>query len=195
MKTAHYVASDSLPGRAFQRAAFFFIFAVLLCAGSAHAQTNDSAEEVLDTARTPAGELVLARRRTGAAVTILVKLYGRVVAEKEASEEGDAYSTAQVFGLYPKTKTPNFAVITLSTGALTCGAKFTIVDWSQKEAARVSKEFGNCSDTPRAVYRGDTLTLTFPAGPPKHDPGTHYVGRGQVWTYTNGRLRRAGGRR
>ncbi len=25
--------------------------------------------------------------------------------------------------------------------------------------------------------------------------GTHYVGPGQVWTYTNGRLRRAGGRR
>ena len=185
----------TLPGRAFQRAAFAFIFAALLCAGAVQAQTDDSSEEVLDTARTPAGELILARRRSGEAVTILIKLYGHVVAEKNASREGDAYTSASVFGLYPRTKSPDFAVITLSTGALTCGAKFTIVDWSRKEAARVSEDFGNCSDSPRAVYRGETLTLTFPAGPGKHDPGTHYVGPGQVWTYTNGRLRRAGGRR
>ena len=54
----------------------------------------------------------------------------------------------------------------------------------------MSEDFGNCSDSPRAVYRGGTLTLTFPPGPRKRDPGTHYVGPGQVWTYSNGRLRR-----
>lgn len=194
MKTTPDAAFKIFYGRAYKRAAVAFSFAVLLCAGSARAQTSDSAEEVVETARTPAGELILARRREGEAVTILVKLYGRVVAEKEASKEGDAYSTASVYGLYPKSS-PKFAVITLSTGSLVCGAKFTVVDWSRKEAARVSEDFGNCSDSPRAVYRGETLTLTFPAGPGKHDPGAHYVGPGQVWTYTNGRLRRAGGRR
>lgn len=195
MKTTPGVTLKTFHGRAFEGAAVVFIFVALLSASSARAQTSDSSEEVIETARTPAGELVLARRRAGEAVTILVKLFGRVVAEKEASREGDAYTSASVFGLYPKTKSPSFAVITLSTGALTCGAKFTIVDWSQKEEARVSEDFGNCSDSPRAVYRGESLTLTFPASPTKHDPGAHYVGPGQVWTYSNGRLRRARGRR
>jgi len=193
MQTTPDAALITSQGRARQRAAFAFIFAfifaALLCAVPARAQTNDSAEEVLETA----GGMTLARRRDGEAVTILVKMHGSVVAEKGASREGDAYTTASVYGRYPKAS-PKFAVVMLSTGSLVCGAKFTIVDWSQKEAARVSEDFGNCSDAPRAVYRGETLTLTFPAGPKKHDPGTHYVGPGQVWTYTNGRLRRAGGR-
>lgn len=194
MLTARYFTSKTSHGRASQRAAALFILAALLCVGAARARTNDSSEEVIETARTPAGELTLVRRREGEAVTIIVKLYGRVVAEKEASREGDAYTTASVYGLYPKAS-PRFAVITLSTGGLVCGAKFAIVDWSRKEDARVSDDFGNCSDSPRAVYRGDTLTLTFPAGPKKRDPGAHYVGPGRVWTYANGRLRRAGGRR
>jgi hypothetical protein len=181
-------------GRAFQRAAVVFIFVALLSVGATRAQTNDSSEEVMDTAQTPAGELILARRRTSEGTTILIKLFGRVVAEKEASREGDAYSSALIYGLYPKAS-PRFAVITLSIGALVCAAKFTIVDWSRKEAARVSEDFGNCSDVPHAVYRGDTLTLTFPAGPREHDTNTYYVGPRQVWTYSNGRLRRAGRRR
>lgn len=194
MMMARYVTSKTFHGRAFQRAAFAFLLAALLGAGAARAQTNDPREEVIETARTPAGELTLARRRDGEAVTILVKLHGRVVAEKEASREGDAYTAASVYGLYPKAS-PRFAVIALSTGSIVCGAKFAVVDWSGKEAASVSEDFGNCSDSPRAVYRGDTLTLTFPAGPAKRDPGARYVGPGQVWTYANGRLRRAGGRR
>ena len=194
MKTAHDIKPETFHGRAVQRAAFVFIFTALLCVGAVRAQTNDSSEEVIDTARTPAGELSLVRRRSGEGVTILIKMFDRVVAEKESSREGDAYSTASIYGLYPKAS-PRFAVVTLSTGSLVCGAKFAIVDWSGKEAARMSEDFGNCSDLPRAAYRGHTLTLTFPAGPRKHDPGAHYVGPGQVWTYTGGRLRRADGRR
>ncbi len=191
METTPDAALKTFHGRAFKRAAFVFIFAALLYgAGPARAQTNDSAEEVLETL----GSMTLARRRDGEAVTILIRMYGSVVAEKSASREGDAYTTASVYGRYPQAS-PKFAVVMLSTGSLVCGAKFTIVDWSQKEAGRVSEDFGNCSDSPRAVYRGETLTLTFPAGPKKHDPGAHYVGPGRVWTYTNGRLRRAGGRR
>lgn len=195
MKTALDATLKTFPSRAFQRAAVAFIFTALLGIGAVRAQTNDSSEEIIETARTPAGELIIARRREGEGVTILIKLFGRVVSEKNASREGDAYTSASVFGLYPKTKSPNFAVIALSTGSLVCGAKFTIVDWSREEAARVSEDFGNCSDAPRAIYRGDTLTLTFPAGPRKHDPGAHYVGPGQVWTYRNGRLRKASERR
>ena len=184
------IRPETFQGRAVRRAAFAFIFAALLSgAGAARAQTNDS-EEVLETS----GSMTLARRRDGEAVTILIKMHGGVVAEKSASREGDAYTTASVYGRYPKAS-PKFAVVMLSTGSLVCGAKFTIVDWSLKPAATVSEDFGNCSDSPRAVYRGETLTLTFPAGPRKHDPGAHYVGPGQVWTYGNGRLRKAGGRR
>ena len=190
MTTERHAALKTFHGRASQRAAVAFIFAALLCAAPARAQTNDSAEEVLETA----GSMTLARRRDGEAVTILIKMHGRVVAEKSASREGDAYTTASVYGRYPKAS-PKFAVVMLSTGSLVCGAKFTIVDWSLKPPATVSEDFGNCSDAPRAAYRGESLTLTFPAGPKKHDPGAHYVGPGQVWTYTNGRLRRAGGRR
>ncbi|HEX8149247.1 MAG TPA: hypothetical protein VF591_18845 [Pyrinomonadaceae bacterium] len=190
MKTTPDAALKTFHGRAVKRAAFAFIFAALLCASGARAQTSDPSEEVLETA----GSMTLARRRDGEAVTILIKMYGAVVAEKSASPEGDAYTGASVFGRYPKAS-PKFAVVMLSTGSLVCGAKFTVVDWSRKEAGRVSEDFGNCSDSPRAVYRGETLTLTFPAGPKKHDPGAHYVGPGQVWTYSNGRLRRAGGRR
>lgn len=195
METTPDAALKTFHGRAFEGAAvvftfIVFTFIVLFGVVPARAQTNDSAEEVLETS----GSMTLARRRDGEAVTILIKMQGSVVAEKSASREGDAYATASVYGRYPKAS-PKFAVVMLSTGSLVCGAKFTIVDWSQKEAARVSEDFGNCSDSPRAVYRGETLTLTFPAGPKKHDPGAHYVGPGQVWTYTNGRLRRAGGRR
>jgi len=191
METTPDATLKTFHGRACKRAAVGFLFAALLAAGPARAQTNGSAEEVLETA----GSMTLARRRDGEAVTIIIKMYGSLVAEKSASREGDAYTTASVYGRYPPKASPKFAVVMLSTGSLTCGAKFTIVDWSQKEAARVSEDFGNCSDSPRAVYRGETLTLTFPAGPAKHDPGAHYVGPGQVWTYTNGRLRKVGGRR
>ena len=77
----------------------------------------------------------------------------------------------------------------MSTGALVCGAKFTIVDLSREGAPTATQDFGNCSDAPRVAYRRGALTVTFPAGPRKHDPGTHYVGPGQVWTYSDGRLR------
>lgn len=194
MKTAHYFTPKTLRGRAIQRAAVAFIFAAVLCAGAVRARTGVPQEEIMDTARTPAGELTLVRRREGEAVTILFKLDGRVVAEKRASREGDAYDGASFRGLYPQ-HAPRYALVSLSTGALVCGAKFAIVDWTRVEAARVSGDFGNCSDAPRVSYRRGALTVTFPAGPRKHDPGSHYVGPGQVWTYSDGRLRRAGGRR
>ena len=194
MKRARYVTSKTLPGRAFQRAAVVFIFAAVLGSGAAPARTHVPQEEVMDTARTPAGELTLVRRREGEAVTVVIKLDGRVVAEKRASGEGDAYDGASFHGLYPRSA-PRLALVSLSTGALVCGAKFAVVDWSREEAARVSSDFGNCSDAPRVAYRRGALTVTFPAGRRKHDPGTHYVGPGQVWSYSNGRLRRIGGRR
>lgn len=173
--------------------AFVCLLAALHGAGAARAQTG---EEVMDRAQTPAGELSLVRRREPeGTVTILIKLGGRVVAEKNASREGDAYESASFAGLYPQ-GSPRYALVGFSTGALVCGAKFTVVDLSGgAAAAKATENFGNCSDAPRASYRRGALTVTFPAGTRKRDPGTHYVGPGQVWSYSNGRLRLVGGRR
>lgn len=165
--------------------------------GTARAQTGRAAaEEVMDTAQTQAGELSLVRRREEeGTVVVVIKLGERVVAEKSASREGDAYQGASFAGLYPQAA-PRYALVGFSTGALVCGAKFTIVDLSRGAAAATATEdFGNCSDAPRVAYRRGTLLVTFPAGPRKRDPGTHYVGPGQVWSYSDGRLRKVGGRR
>jgi hypothetical protein len=172
------------------------LLVALLGVGPARAQAGGASEEVMDTAQTPAGELSLVRRREreGAAV-VVIKLGGRVVAEKGASPEGDAYEGASFAGLYPR-GAPRYALVGFSTGALVCGAKFTIVDLSRgAAAAKATEDFGNCSDAPRVSYRRGLLTVTFPAGPRRRDPGTHYVGPGQVWSYGGGRLRKVGGRR
>ena len=179
------------------RRAVFVALACLLAAlhgvGAARGQTG---EEVMDTAQTPAGELSLVRRREQeGTVTVVIKLGGRVVAEKTASREGDAYESASFAGLYPQ-GAPRYALVGFSTGALVCGAKFTVVDLSGGAArAKATEDFGNCSDAPRVSYRRGALTVTFPAGSGKRDPGTHYVGPGQVWSYSDGRLRLVGGRR
>ena len=191
MKTAPDVTTKTT-----LRRAVFVALACLLAAlgvvGAARPQTGGASEEVMDTAQTPAGELSLVRRREPESkVVIVIKLGGRVVAEKGASREGDAYESASFAGLYPQ-GAPRYALVGFSTGALVCGAKFTIVDLSR---AKATEDFGNCSDGPRASYRRGALTVTFPAGPRKRDPGTHYVGPGQVWSYNNGRLRLVGGRR
>ncbi|HEV2861556.1 MAG TPA: hypothetical protein VGX48_11150 [Pyrinomonadaceae bacterium] len=188
MKTApDATTKTTLPCAVF--VAFFCLLAALHGAGAGRAQTG---EEVMDTAQTPGGELSLVRRREPeGTVTVVIKLGDKVVAEKTASREGDAYEGASFAGLYPQ-GSPRYALVGLSTGALVCGAKFTIVDLSRGKA---TEDFGNCSDAPRVSYRRDALTVTFPAGPRKHDPGTHYVGPGQVWSYGNGRLRLVGGRR
>jgi hypothetical protein len=165
-----------------------FVFVVLPVGGEARAQAT-TAEELLETVRTPAGELSLARRRAGEAVTVVIRLDGRVVAEKEASAEGDAYRGASLYGVYPKAA-PRYALVSLEVGALVCAARFTVVDLSRAGRPRATRDFGNCGDAPRVAYRRGTLTVTFPAGPRRHDPGTHYVGPGQVWSYAGGRLRR-----
>lgn len=193
MKMTPDATSKTFHGRACQRAAVAFIFAALLDFGSARAGVRQ--EDVLDTARTPAGELSLVRRRDpGEAETIFIKLNGHVVAEKQASKESETYATASFYGLYPTKAAPRYLLVELTVGARVCAAKFAVIDLTQKEAARVSEDFGNCA-MPRVAYRRDALTITFPPGPRKREPGDYYVGPGQVWTYTNGRLRRAGGRR
>ena len=192
-------ARHATPKTPLRRAVFGALAACLLAAlygvGAAASQTG-GAEEIMDTAQTPAGELSLVRRREeDGLVVVVIKLGGRVVAEKSASREGDAYQGASFAGLYPRSA-PRYALVGFSTGALVCGAKFTVVDLSRGAAgARATEDFGNCSDGPRVAYRRGTLTVTFPSGPRKRDPGTHYVGPGQVWTYSNGRLRKVGGRR
>lgn len=179
------------------RCAVFVVLACLLAAlhgvSAAQAQTG---EEVMDTAQTPSGELSLVRRREQeGTVVIVIKLGDKVVAEKTASHEGDAYESASFAGLYPQ-GAPRYALVGFSTGALVCGAKFTVVDLSGGAAgAKATEDFGNCSDGPRVSYRRGALNVTFPAGPRKRDPGTHYVGPGQVWSYSNGRLRLVSGRR
>lgn len=195
MKPARYFTPETPHGRALKGAAVAFIFAALLGSGATPARTLVPQEEVMDAAQTPAGELSLVRRREReGAVVIVIKLGGRVIAEKTASREGDAYEGASFAGLYPRAA-PRYALVGFSTGALVCGAKFTVVDLSREGAAKATEDFGNCSDAPRVVYRRGALTVTFPAGPGKRDPGTHYVGPGQVWSYGDGRLRRIGGRR
>ncbi len=196
MKTARYVTSKTLPGRALKGAAVAFIFAAMLSAGAVPARTRVPQEDVMDTAQTPAGELSLVRRREQeGAVVIVIKLGDQVIAEKIAPRDATAYESASFAGLYPRAA-PRYALISFMTGALVCGAKFTIVDLSRgAAAARVTEDFGNCSDAPRVSYRRGSLTLTFPAGPRERDHSTHYVGPGQVWSYGDGRLRRIGGRR
>jgi len=192
-------ARPATPQTSVRRAVLLALAVCLLAAlhGVAPAQTGvAAAEEVVDTAQTPAGELSLVRRREAdGVVAVVIKLGGRVLAEKSASREGDAYQGASFAGLYPQSA-PRYALVGLSTGALVCGAKFTVVDLSGGAAgARASEDFGNCSDAPRVAYRRGSLTITFPAGPKKRDPGAHYVGPGQVWSYGGGRLRKVGGRR
>ena len=194
MTKAPGAGSKTFPRRARPAALAACLLAALLLAGASKARTSVRQEEVMDTARTPAGELSLVRRREGEAVTVLIKLDGRVVAEKGASAEGDVYDGAAFEGLYPK-GAPHYALVGLSTGALVCGAKFTVVDLSREGAARASRDFGNCSDNPRVTYRRGALTVAFPAGPRRRDPGAHYVGPRQVWSYADGRLRLVAGRR
>lgn len=194
MKTAPDPTRKTFRGRALQRAAVAFLFASFVCAGAARAQAGARQEDVLETARTPAGELSLVSRLDAdGTVTILVKLDGNVVAEKRAPNEGGGYATASFYGLYPKAA-PRYVLVELTVGARICEAKFAVIDLTRGEAARVSRDIGNCA-RPRVAYRRDALTITFPAGPREREPGDYYVGPGQVWTYANGRLRRAGGRR
>lgn len=158
-----------------------------LPAFAARARSQTPSEEVVDSARTPAGELTVVRRREpDEVVTIVIKLGGRVLAEK-----GDGYRSASIRGTYPA-RSPRYALVGLSTDGLVCGVKFTVVDLSSARAAKATRDFGNCSDAPRVSYRRGALLITFPAGPRRHDPGTHYVGPGQVWSYSGGRLRRLG---
>ncbi|HEX8720755.1 MAG TPA: hypothetical protein VF736_09015 [Pyrinomonadaceae bacterium] len=183
-------APPTSPRRATQllsRSLAVCLFAALH-AHAAYAQSTAS-EDVIETAQTPAGELSVVRRRApDDAVTIVVKLGEKVLAEKEGG-----YRTAGIHGTYPA-RAPRYALIELTEGGLTCASKFAIVDLSREGAARVTEDFGNCG-VPRAAYRGGTLTVTFPAGPRKHDPGSYYVGPGQVWSYGAGRLRLVRGRR
>lgn len=130
------------------------------------------AEEVIETTGTRAGELSLVRRKRDEATTIVIKLNGKVLAEKEASAEGDAYSEAGVYGAYPKSS-PRFVLVRLGTGALTCASKFAVVDLSPGSGARVTEDFGNCNDVPRVAHAGNSLTITFPDCPRRHDPGSH----------------------
>lgn len=190
MRRTPDVTPETFHGRALQRAAVALIFAALLaCAGPARAQTDDTSGDVLDAARTPAGELVISRRRAAdGADTFIIKLDGEVVTEKGASEEGDAYVAASFYGLYPK-GAPRYALVELTVGARICAARFAVVDLTRKGSARVSRDIGNCA-LPRVAYRRDALTITFPSGPRKREPGDYYVGPGQVWTYGGGRLRR-----
>jgi hypothetical protein len=194
MTKAPGAGSKTFTRRARPAALAACLLAALLPAVASPARTSVQQEEVMDTARTPAGELSLVRRREGEAVTVLIKLNGRVVAEKGASAEGDTYDGAAFEGFYPK-GAPRYALVGLSTGALVCGAKYTVVDLSREGAARASRDFGNCSDAPRVTYRRGTLTVAFPAGPGRRDPGAHYVGPRQVWSYADGRLRMVAGRR
>ncbi|HEX8292661.1 MAG TPA: hypothetical protein VF570_12945 [Pyrinomonadaceae bacterium] len=196
MKTARRATPQTTLRRALFGALAACLLAALQGTGAARAQAGGASEELMDRAQTPAGELSLVRRREEAGpVTVVIKLGGRVLAEKGASREGDAYEGASFVGLYPQAA-PRYALVGLSTGSLVCGAKFTIVDLSRgASGATATEDFGNCSDGPRVAYRRGSLTVTFPAGPRKHDPGTHYVGPGQVWSYSNGRLRKVGGRR
>jgi hypothetical protein len=199
MKPHSPKAYASAPKTTLRRAVFGALAFCLLAAphgvGEARSQTDGVSEELLDTAQTPVGELMLVRRHEGWVTTIIIKLGGRVLAEKGASRDGYAYASALFDGLYPRAA-PRYALVSFMTGALVCGAKFTIVDLSRgAAAARVTEDFGNCSEIPRVSYRRGALTLTFPAGPRKHDTSTYYVGPGQVWSYSDGRLRRIGGRR
>lgn len=69
------------------------------------------------------------------------------------------------------------ALIKVSSGGTACPATFVFITAKSSGTPVISKEFGNCSDIPKIIAKGDKINLNFPGNPPK------------TWTYQNGNVR------
>lgn len=136
-------------------------------------------DELIDSIKTVKGELQLIKQvEDDYARQVFIKLGGKVLLEVP-------YETAsfkEIAGENPQT----VFLVFLGTDSLMCIGKFVVVDLSQ--TAKVTEEFGNCSDAPRVAYLNQTLTLTFPDG--TKDDGKYKIGKKEVWQYRSGKLKK-----
>lgn len=136
-------------------------------------------DELIDSVKTSKGELRLVKQiEDEDAAQVFIKLGDQILLEAP-------YETAD-FKKVAGENAPNLFLVFLGTDSLQCIGKFVVVDLSQ--AAKVSKEFGNCSDAPQIIYQNQTLTLTFPDG--AKDDGKYKIGKKEVWQYRGGQLKK-----
>lgn len=146
----------------------------------AAANGQNAGEELIDAIKTLKGELRLVKQiGDDDAGQVDIKLGDKILWEAP-------YQTAS-FKEINAANAPNLFLVFLDTDSLQCIGKFVVVDLSL-EAAKISEEFGNCSDAPQITYRNQTLTLTFPDG--TKDVGKYKIGKKEVWQYLGGRLKK-----
>ncbi len=158
----------------------FITLGVILCGvvSLTFGQTNAS-EEISDSVQTTKGELKVVKVIDGDAVNIKIELDDKVA--KDGTES--PYLSGTIFGKYPQ-KSPSLFLVRLTNDSTACAAGFIINDLSGKSAT-VSKEFGNCGDSPASVYRNQSLLITFPAG---KNSDIYKKGEREVWRFRNGKL-------
>jgi len=74
--------------------------------------------------------------------------------------------------------TDKVALVEVASGGTACPATYVFITAKTSGTPVLSKEFGNCSDTPKIASKGDKITLKFPGNPP------------ETWTYLNGNVRK-----
>ncbi len=142
---------------------------------------GQSDEETIGSAKTVRGELKLVKISDGDIERIVIKLGSKLLTE--GTNNGAV--GGEIYRGFPA-KTSKIFLIEFANGSLACNAQFVIVDLSGK-SPKVSKEFGNCSDTPKIIYKNQSLTLTFPQGREKE---AYKAGERQVWRYGKGKLQK-----
>jgi hypothetical protein len=83
-------------------------------------------------------------------------------------------SIKKVFSIQPEKVT----LVEIDSGGTACPANYVFITAKSSGAILLSKEFGNCSDIPKIIAKGEKITLKFPGNPP------------ETWTYQNGNVRK-----
>jgi hypothetical protein len=74
--------------------------------------------------------------------------------------------------------TDKVALVEVSSGGTACPSTYVFITAKSSGVPLLSKEFGNCSDIPKIIAKGEKITLKFPGNPP------------ETWTYQNGNVRK-----
>ncbi len=158
----------------------FVLFGLILfgLASLAFGQATPS-EEISDSVQTKKGKLKIIKVINNDAVNIKIELDDKLI--KDGTES--PYLSGNIFGKYPR-KSPSIFLIRLTNDSTACAAGFVIIDLLGKSAI-VSREFGNCGDSPSAVYHNQSLLITFPAG---KNSDTYKKGAREVWQFRRGKL-------
>ncbi len=158
------------------------LFGLIFCGLSslAFGQANPS-QEISDSVQTTKGKLKIIKVTDGDAVNIKIELDDKVI--KDGTES--PYLSGSIFGKYPQ-KSPSIFLVRLTNDSTACAAGFIVIDLSGKSAV-ASKEFGNCGDSPQAVYRRQSLLVTFPAG---KSSDIYKKGAREIWQFSGGKLRK-----